>query len=143
MRSWTCLALILLLSCSVKQDASEAGKEILRVLKAQEASWNEGNVRAFMEGYWKHDSLRFIGKNGISYGWNKVLENYLKGYPDKEAMGTLTFEILDIQVFNEENAWVLGHWQISREKTGSSGGSFTLLFRRINGEWKIVSDHTS
>ena len=44
----------------------------------QQQSWNEGNIEKFMSSYWKSDSLMFIGKNGIQYGWKKTLDSYKK-----------------------------------------------------------------
>ena len=68
-------------------------EEILKIMKQQEDCWNEGDLECFMKGYWKSDSLKFIGKKGITYGWGNTLERYRKNYPDKESMGTLKFEI--------------------------------------------------
>ena len=57
-------------------------------------------------------------------------------------MGQLTFDILQVKVLDNSNAFVLGGWYLQRDKD-APGGYFTLWFRKINGEWKIVCDHTS
>ena len=49
---------------------------IRKVLDNQIKAWNKGDIEDFMQGYWKNDSLMFIGKNGINWGWQKTLENY-------------------------------------------------------------------
>ena len=54
---------------------------IRRILDEQTKAWNKGNIEGFMNGYWKNDSLMFIGKNGINWGWQKTLENYKKDIP--------------------------------------------------------------
>ncbi len=115
---------------------------ILKVLSVQNQAWNRGDLDAFMQGYWKSDSLLFVGKSGPKYGWQTTLDNYKKGYPDKAAMGQLTFDILKVQLLDKTNAFVLGGWRLKREKD-APGGYFTLWFRKINGEWKIVADHSS
>jgi ketosteroid isomerase-like protein len=115
---------------------------ILNVMHTQQAAWNRGDIPAFMEGYWKSDSLVFIGSRGPTYGWQKTLDNYKKGYPDKAAMGQLTFNITKVELLGDKDAFVLGGWKISRS-TDAAGGFFTLWFRKINGEWKVVCDHTS
>lgn len=117
-------------------------KTIENILKAQEDAWNNGDIAMYMDAYWKSDSLKFIGKNGVQYGWKKTLENYQKSYPDKATMGTLHFDIVSIEILNESNAFVIGKWNIKRN-IGDIGGYFTLLFQKKNGKWKIVSDHTS
>ncbi len=111
------------------------------LMAVQETQWSEGNIRGFMEHYWKSDSLKFIGSKGITYGWQKTLDNYLKGYPDKEAMGVLTFEVLECTQLSPTSIYVIGKWNLKKEKP--SGGHFTLLWRKINGNWVIVADHTS
>src|SRR5688500_3669788 len=58
---------------------------ILKVLDKQKAAWNRGDIDGFMKGYWENDSLMFVGKSGVTYGWTNTLNNYKKGYPDTAA----------------------------------------------------------
>jgi ketosteroid isomerase-like protein len=115
---------------------------ILKVLNTQQTAWNQGDIDGFMQGYWKSDSLLFVGKTAPTYGWQQTLEHYKSSYPDKAAMGILSFDVLKVQVLDPQNAFVLGGWRLKRDKD-APGGYFTLWFRKINGEWKIVCDHTS
>jgi len=115
---------------------------ILKVLATQQAAWNRGDINSFMQGYWKSDSLLFVGKSAPTHGWQATLDNYKKGYPDKAAMGILTFDVMKVELLDATNAFVLGGWKLKREKD-TPGGYFTLWFRKINGEWKVVVDHTS
>jgi len=117
-------------------------KAILNVLETQRLAWNRGNVEAYMQGYWHSDSLLFVGKSGPEYGWQNTLDNYKKAYPDKAAMGQLGFDILKVELLDKTNAFVLGAWHLKREKD-APGGYFTLLLRKIKGEWKVVADHSS
>ncbi|EHQ26696.1 YybH family protein [Mucilaginibacter paludis] len=133
-----CLLLICFSCCFAQRDK----QAILKVLDTQSHAWNRGDIDAFMQGYWKSDSLLFVGKTGPNYGWQTTLDHYKKGYPDKAAMGELTFHILKVDLLDATNAFVLGGWNLKREKD-SPGGFFTLWFRKIKGEWKIVCDHTS
>lgn len=115
---------------------------ILKVLENQRQAWNKGDMDNYMQGYWKNDSLLFVGKNGPTYGWQKTLDNYKKGYPDKSAMGFLTFGIKKVEFLAKDKAFVLGSWNLKREKDEPKG-YFTLLLRKIDGEWKVVVDHSS
>jgi ketosteroid isomerase-like protein len=115
---------------------------ILKVLDLQSAAWNRGDIPGFMQGYWQSDSLVFVGKTAPVYGWQTTLDHYKKSYPDKAAMGQLTFTITKVDVLDKTNAFVLGGWHLKREKD-ERGGYFTLWFKKIKGEWKIVCDHTS
>lgn len=115
---------------------------IRKVLAAQENAWNSADIEVFMEGYWKSDSLMFIGSRGVTYGWQPTLESYKKGYPDAEAMGKLTFTVFSLQVLSKESAYVIGKWHLARAKDEISG-HFTLLWKKMAGKWVIVADHSS
>lgn len=116
-------------------------QQIKKVLNDQATAWTEGNLEKFMEGYWKSDSLMFVGSRGITYGWDKTLANYKKGYPDKAHTGKLDFEIHHVQKVGEGCYFVIGKFMLTRE-VGDTSGFFTLLWKKIDGEWKVVVDHT-
>jgi ketosteroid isomerase-like protein len=132
---------LLLISC-FSIHAQQDKQAILKVLEDQRIAWNNGDIDGFMQGYWKSDSLMFVGKTAPVYGWQGTLERYKKTYPDKSAMGTLTFTVIKVKLLDTTNAFMLGAWNLKREKD-SPGGYFTLWFRKINGIWVIVVDHTS
>lgn len=117
-------------------------EKILAILDRQTKAWNEGNVEKFMVGYWNNDSLMYVGKGGITYGYKPTLENYKKNYDSKEKMGQLKFDIIHVNRLSPEYYQVVGKWHLTRT-VGDVGGHFTLLFRKIKGEWVIVSDHSS
>ncbi len=121
---------------------SKAETAIRAVLEKQEIDWNRGDLAAFMEGYWKSDSLCFVGARGLTFGWQKTLDNYKKGYPDLEAMGKLKFTILSVEQLSSRSAYVIGKWHLTRT-IGDIGGHYSLLWKKIKGKWVIVADHTS
>ncbi len=133
------LFFLLLAASTAAQSTEEIA--IRKVLENQQAAWNEGDIERFMEGYWKSDSLQFIGRS-IRYGWKATLEGYKKGYPDKAAMGTLQFDLWQFRKLSEDVWLVTGKYTLIREKDKPSG-PFTLIFRKIEGRWLIVYDHTS
>lgn len=118
-------------------------RAILGTLTRQTTDWNAGRVDAFMNGYWPSDSLTFVGKGGITYGYEATLANYRKRYPDRESMGTLAFTILKLEFPGKNVAYVIGKWHLTRPKVGDAGGHFTLLWEKKKGRWLIVSDHSS
>jgi ketosteroid isomerase-like protein len=134
------LLLFLALNGSAQQNDEE---QIRSILAAQAQSWNCGDLKGFMKGYWQNDSLMFIGKNGITYGYEQTLANYRKNYPDMDDMGELQFTFVKLQPLGTDAYFVVGKWYLKREKKGDVGGHFTLLFRKINNTWVIVADHSS
>ena len=132
-----------LLFCSYSNFAQAADQaDIRKVLDIQVNSWNAGNIDDFMKGYWNNDSLMFIGKSGMTYGWQQTLEHYEKSYPDRKAMGNLQFHLMEFKPLNSGYYFVIGKWDLQRT-SGDIGGYFTLLFKKINGMWLIIADHTS
>jgi hypothetical protein len=117
-------------------------KMIRELLNEQVNAWNEGNIESFMNTYWKSDSLMFIGKNGVTYGWINTLNNYKKSYPDTAAMGKLSFDILVIKRLSVQYFHVIGKWHLQRT-IGDLSGHYTLLIKKIKGKWVIVADHSS
>lgn len=139
------IAFIIALACSlpVLLPAQDKNKQaILSVLKRQTEDWNRGNIEAFMVGYWNNDSLMFVGRSGVTYGYKKTLENYRKNYSDTAQMGKLSFDILQVKRLSGEYYFVVGKWFLKRS-VGDIGGHYNLLFRKINGKWVIVTDHSS
>ncbi|MBC8156476.1 MAG: nuclear transport factor 2 family protein [Bacteroidetes bacterium] len=134
---------ILLLTTPTFAQSVADRKAILAVLKRQTADWNAGRVDRFMGGYWPSDSLTFVGKAGITYGYTETLANYKKRYPDRASMGTLKFDILQLDFPARNVAYVIGRWHLTRPQLGDMGGHFTLLWRKLKNRWVIVSDHSS
>jgi len=149
---YTLLFALLFVSCiSVKADVTtetktntsssiaDAEAGIRLVMKQQETAWNNHDVEGFMQGYWKSDSLKFYGSNGLTKGWENTLANYKKGYPTKAESGTLNFIINDISKIEGDNYWVMGEYHLKRQ-VGDANGVFIIIFKKINGDWKIVAD---
>ena len=121
---------------------SKEEKEIRRLLAVQTECWNRGDIEGFMQTYWKNDSLLFIGKSGVHFGWQETLNNYKKGYPDTAAMGKLSFDILIVKKLSSEYYYVVGKWMLKRSM-GDLSGHYDLLLRKIKGKWYIIADHSS
>ncbi len=131
---------LLLTNLAFAQSKNELA--IREILENQTEAWNRGDIEGFMNGYWENDSLMFIGKSGVTYGWSNTLKNYKKNYPDTAAMGKLVFTLIKVKKLSKEYYHVTGKWFLKRS-IGDIGGHYTLLFRKINGSWVIISDHSS
>ncbi|MBJ7881519.1 YybH family protein [Gelidibacter salicanalis] len=141
---YVCLVL-LTLSCKPHIADQHAPSEIKaknaikEVLANQEIAWNNHDLEGFMQGYWKNDSLKFYGSKGLTLGWDKTLANYKKGYPSKAESGTLKFVINDISKIENSAYIVFGEFHLERT-IGNANGIFTIIFKYIDGQWKIVAD---
>lgn len=123
-------------------DKHQATNAIKDVIAAQQIAWNNGNLPAYMAGYWQSDKLRFASGNSYRHGWQATLDNYIKNYPDTATMGQLKFDIIEIEQLSDDAALVFGHWKLTRAKDQPQG-LFTLVFRKFDNQWLITRDHTS
>lgn len=117
-------------------------RQILAVLNAQAAAWNRGDLDEFMRGYSKWGELTFTSASGTERGWQATYDRYKARYPTPAEMGALTFSDLEPRPLGERAALVLGRWRLDRGDR-SIGGSFSLIFQNVKGNWLISHDHTS
>lgn len=115
---------------------------ITDVLNKQVANWNRGNIPAFMGGYWQSKYTEFESDSGIFQGWNEVLKRYERSYPNRAAMGHLSFSGLEIHLLCPDSAYVIGKYRLDRE-SDTPQGVFTLIFKKLPEGWRIVNDHTT
>jgi hypothetical protein len=127
---------------SASSTPSRDESAVRKLLADQAAAWNRGSIDDFMKGYWNSDSLLFVGKTGISYGFDRTLANYKMNYDDPDKMGKLSFSLLEVKRLSATHYFVIGNWSLKR-KIGDVGGIFSLLFQKIAGRWLIIADHTS
>jgi hypothetical protein len=134
--------LILLFSANLFAQSKDQ-TAIKQLLDNQVTAWNRGDTKTFMVGYWESDSLLFIGKSGLKHGYKATLDGYTTGYPDKAAMGTLKFDILEMKPLGKKHHLVVGKWHLTRPEKGDIGGHFSLVFNKIKEKWVIIADHSS
>ena len=118
--------------------------DVVKVLTKQEAAWNRGDIDAFATGYKNSPDILFVGRQ-ISRGYDQMLADYKHNYPNKDAMGTLSFSELEPHILDEHYAVVLGHYKLERAKKagGNAEGIFSLVFEKTDTGWKIIVDHTT
>lgn len=133
MRGMTTLLLTLLLAA----DAGAPGAAVTSMLTSQARAWNEGDLKAFCAVY--VDDAVFVSPSGITRGRQAVLERYQKRYPDKKAMGTLSFIFEDVRV-DGPAASVVAQWALSYPDKPAAKGHTLLTLKRQGDKWLIVHD---
>ncbi len=144
------MRLSLIILCLILSGNAHAQKEtqenitqdilaIKKVMYAQQEAWSRHDLEGFMQGYWMNDSLKFYGQSGLTKGWRQTLSNYQKSYPKPEDTGVLNFDLLDISPITPGAYWVMGRYHLKRS-VGDAQGSFLVIFKNIEGSWKIVAD---
>ena len=122
--------------------AAEDEAAITALLDRQDEAWNAGDIEGFMDGYWQSPELRFASGGTVVRGFAPTLERYRTRYSSRAEMGTLDTSDLEIVRLSPDAAIVHGRWQLVRDQD-TPGGLFTLVLKRMDGEWKIISDTTT
>lgn len=139
------LAFLCVTACAslpaVPGEATEAAT-ITAMLKAQDAAWNAGDIDGFITGYWPSEKLRFASGGEVVHGFDATLARYKARYPGREGMGELTTSDYEIDILSGDAAIAHGRWNVTTD-AGSSDGLYTLVLRKLDGQWLIVSDTTT
>ena len=122
-------------------DTDSEAKRIEKLLSRQVDCWNREDIEGFMATYWHSGQLTFSSGGKTTRGWQETLDQYKKSYP-AGSMGTLHFDRLEVELLSEQVALVLGHWHLD-DQGKKKDGNFSLVFKKIGGQWKIVHDHSS
>ncbi|TRX63283.1 DUF4440 domain-containing protein [Carboxylicivirga sp. M1479] len=139
---------ILLFACAPKQNEQVlrpvdelVRQDILSQMEASSQCWNKGDFEGYMQVYWQSDSLQFMGLNNITHGWQQTLDNYKRGYPTAAHRGVLSYAFKHFNQVADDCVIVVGSYHLEREMSNAEG-NFSLVWKRIDGQWKIILDHT-
>lgn len=117
----------------------QAAADIQQMLNQAAADWTANDLDGFMASYHNSPRLRFAHPKGITLGYDTVKERYAKSI----AKSDLTFSDLDVTVLSPDAAVAFGRFQNQSKDGTYATGLFTLLVRKIDGQWKVVHDHSS
>ena len=138
------LALAALLPLSAQANRDTKATDIQKVLNAQVAAWNRGDLDGYMAGYWRSAELEFYGGDTITKGFDETLARYKERYQSGgREMGHLDFSELTIHTNPSDTAWASGRWHLKMKDGSERKGLFTIILRKTRDGWKIVHDHSS
>jgi peptidoglycan/xylan/chitin deacetylase (PgdA/CDA1 family) len=135
--------------------AQSARSAVEALLKTQSDAWNRGDLETFTSVY--AEDASFLSPTGLTQGRRQVLERYRRRYPDQQAMGTLSLEILEARPAQGVEFTMLGDARPSRvqglsvaarwrlaypgQPDRKTAEGLTLLVLRPRGDsWEIVQD---
>jgi beta-aspartyl-peptidase (threonine type) len=134
---------------------SAAVQAVRALLESQVAAWNRGDLEGYMAGYWRSPELTFFAGGAVTTGWDQTLARYRRRYQGEgRAMGTLTFEGLQIELLGDGAALARGRWVLRFPPPPASSpagapapdkqaaGLFTVIVRRRPEGWRVVHDHS-
>ena len=112
-------------------------RAIAKLLTTQGEAWNRGDLPAFTSVY--ADDAVFVSPNGVTKGKQAVLERYQKRYPDKKAMGTLSFEFIETRE-QKDSVSVVAKWTLAYPDKPAASGHTLLVLIKKGDKWLIVQD---
>ena len=117
---------------------------VKKVLDDQVKAWNRGDLDEFVKGYLNSPDITFVGKT-VSRGYQGVLDRYRANYGDKQRMGTLRFDEVEVKMLGKDHALILGKFALDRTAAGGgpASGRYSLVARKTKDGWKLIHDHTS
>ena len=103
--------------------------DVNHVLDEQLKGWNNGNIEQFMEGYVKDSSVRFITNKRVKTSWQEITDSYKKNYPNKDAMGKLSFHRDEVRWVNKiaHIAQVIGRWEVIQKHKAEKSPSGSMI----------------
>ena len=132
-------------------EAREAG---VAALDTQAAAWNAGDFEAFCAVY--AADATYVSSTGVTHGRDAILARYRERFPDRQAMGTLSFEVLearpasgveftrlgDAAPSRVHGVSVVARWRLYyADREPAEGVTLIVLRRRSGGDdWEIVQD---
>ena len=146
MRNTLLLAPLLLIAataCRSTRDDTPTTAEALRVFGDQQMSWNAGVLDEFVsKGYWNDEDLTLFSNGQIVNGYDAVLALYQERFGQHE-LGKLSFAGFETVGLTDDLIVVRGQWNIDYQAQDDRRGLFTLVLRKIDGDWRIIHDHNS
>jgi len=139
----TCVLVIL----SQSSFAGENESEIIQIIQDIKYGWENGDGTPFRRNYLDFKDSRYIESGGQNEGLDDLVKNHVE--PEKDALEFLSLEFSDIEVhFETDFAWAVANTRVKgkvreSQKIFDKAGFQTFLFRKVEGNWKVVHTHSS
>ena len=121
--------------------------EIAAMMARSAASWNRGDLDAFVDDYLPGDTTTYVGGRGILRGTAPIRAAYAPRFAPGGVRDSLSFVLLDVDPLAPDVANVIARYVLARRVAGrdsiTASGPTSLVMRRVQGRWRIVHDHSS
>jgi uncharacterized protein (TIGR02246 family) len=150
MRRWLLAVLMLVAAVPAAAERPDPRMQIEAAMQDSADGWDAGDLDAFLAVYADDPGTSFTGSKGIERGLGPIRARYIARYGDQFGKGErpkrtqLRFHFEDFQMIGRRHAHLVARWTLTPVAGGEAmTGMTSLLFRRENGRWKIVADHSS
>ncbi len=127
-------------SSAPKSDVQQVYQVLLKMLDR----WNAHDIEGHLEVYWKSPELLVVIDSEEFNGWQQLHDSYVKGYPNRNAMGFIQPKRTQIKLLKPDLALALTWWSVSFPSSKQKVvGNTTMNLQKFDDGWKIVASHTS
>ena len=147
MKRWV-VAIGVVAACSARAPSpalnpAEATATAVVFLRASSEAWNRGDLEAFVDDYARDSTTTFVAGGRVQYGWDWIHDNYYTHWWDLGSeRDSLRFEDVAARSLGSDHLLTTARFVLFRGDSVTASGPFTLVMRRIEGEWKIIHDQT-
>jgi len=146
----TCISIALLGIVFSQQHASaqdDDAAQLVTIIHAIEKGWEDADGTPFREHFLDFDGARYIESGGQNNGLTDLVEHHVE--PEGDALDSLELTFSDIETRIEDDfAWAIANTEVKAviktdQRVIHNRGYQTFLYRRVDGEWKVVHTHSS
>ncbi len=113
------------------------------MLTRSAAAWNRRDLAAFVGDYAPDSGTTFVSGGHVRHGFAWIRRNYEPTFAPGATHDSLRFAEVEARALGDDFILATARFTLFRGDSVTSSGPFTLILQRMNGQWKIVHDHTS
>jgi len=147
----TCCAAILLFCQAFGSPEARAQEndaaQLIAIIHAIEKGWEEADGTPFRENFLDFEGARYIESGGQNEGLTDLVEHHVE--PEGDALDSLELTFSEIETnFEGDFAWAVANTEVKAvvkadKRVIHNRGYQTFLYRRVDGQWKVVHTHSS
>ena len=143
--------IMVLISLSFFCPAANAGQNdaatLAAIIDAVEKGWEQADGTPFRAHFLDFEGARYVESGGQNDGLTDLIDHHVE--PEGDALDALELNLTNIETHVEGDfAWAIADVEVKAtvKRDGReihNRGYETFLFRRVEGEWKVVHTHSS
>ena len=120
---------------------------LIAIIDAVEKGWVQADGKPFREHFLDFDGARYIESGGQNAGLTDLIEHHVE--PEGDALDSLELNLSNVETHVEGDfAWAIANVEVKAlvkrdQRQIHNRGYETFLFRRVDGNWRVVHTHSS
>jgi len=119
--------------------ASKQQLDVTKVILAQQAAWNTGDLDRYVSFYKDAPDTEAI-LAGPTIGLAAIRSAYHLNFPNRDSMGAIEDSEVNVRALGDNFAIATGKYHLMRTKKagGDAIGTFTQVFEKTSAGWQII-----